>query len=44
MTSPRPYRRSRTRREALAEIDSLSGTQFVVEAANALLTLPREQL
>jgi len=44
MTSPRPYRRSRTRREALAEIDRLSGTQFVVEAADALLALPREQL
>lgn len=42
MTSPRPYRRSRSRREALAEIDALSGTQFVVEAADALLTLPQE--
>ena len=44
MTSPRPYRKSRTRREALAEIDRLSGTQFVVAAADALLALPREQL
>ena len=44
MTSPRPYRRSRTRRDALGEIDQLSGTQFVVEAADALLALPREQL
>lgn len=44
MTSPRPYRRSRTRREALAEIDRLSGTQFVSAAADALLALPRERL
>ncbi len=44
MVSPRPYRRSRSRREALAEVDRLSGTQFGVEAADALLTLPRDQL
>ncbi|MDA1195749.1 MAG: response regulator [Planctomycetota bacterium] len=44
MTSPRPYRHSRTRREALAEIDRLSGSQFVPAAADALLALPRELL
>ncbi|MDJ0521281.1 MAG: response regulator [Planctomycetota bacterium] len=44
MTSTRPYRRSRSKREALAEIDRLSGTQFTVEAADALLALPRDRL
>ncbi len=44
MVSPRPYRRSRSRREALAEVDRLSGTQFMCEAADALLALPRDQL
>jgi HD-GYP domain-containing protein (c-di-GMP phosphodiesterase class II) len=44
MVSPRPYRPSRSKREALAEIDRLSGTQFAVEAADALLSLPRDQL
>lgn len=42
MTSPRPWRRSMSRREAMAEIDAQSGTQFPMEAADALLTMPRE--
>ena len=33
-----------SRREALAEVDAQSGSQFVIEAADALLTLPRETL
>jgi len=44
MVSPRPYRRSRSRRDALEEIGRLSGTQFAIEAADALLALPRDQL
>ena len=44
MTSSRPYRPSMSRREALAEVNRGSGTQFVMEAADALLSLPREQL
>jgi len=31
-----------SRREAMAEIDAQSGTQFPMEAADALLTMPRE--
>jgi len=44
MTSPRPYRRSMSRREALGVINAESGMQFVMEAAEALVTLPRNQL
>lgn len=39
MTSPRPYRRSRSRREALAEIERLRGTQFVEPAVDGLLAV-----
>jgi len=44
MVSPRPYRHSRSRREALAEIRKESGIQFMVEAADALQALPRDRL
>jgi len=44
MVSPRPYRHSRSRREALAEVGKESGIQFMVEAADALLCLPRDRL
>ena len=44
MTSWRPYRPSMSRREALAEINRGSGSQFVMEAVDALLALPREKL
>ncbi|MCA9315621.1 MAG: response regulator [Planctomycetes bacterium] len=37
MTSPRPWRASRTRREALAEIDRARGGQFTDAAVEALL-------
>jgi len=42
MTSPRPYRPSRTRREALEEVRRLRGEQFLREPAEALLALPVE--
>ncbi len=44
MVSPRPYRHSRSRREALREVREKSGTQFTVEAADALLSLPGDRL
>ncbi len=44
MISSRPYRHSLTRREALAEIRANTGTQFHVEAAEALLALDPEKL
>lgn len=44
MVSTRPYRHSRSRREALNEIRALRGVQFVTPAADALLALPAEQL
>jgi len=43
MTSPRPYRRSMCRREAQAEVERHRGTQFVAEAAGALLALTRDR-
>jgi response regulator RpfG family c-di-GMP phosphodiesterase len=39
MTSSRPYRRSRSRQEALDEISALRGEQFAPEAVDALLAL-----
>lgn len=44
MTSSRPYRPSMRRREALGEIRRLRGTQFVSEAVDALLELPKDRL
>jgi response regulator RpfG family c-di-GMP phosphodiesterase len=44
MVSTRPYRHSRSRREALNEVRSLRGVQFTVPAADALLALPAERL
>ncbi len=42
--NPRPYKSSRSRREALDEIVSHRGTQFVPSAVDALIAAPREQL
>jgi putative nucleotidyltransferase with HDIG domain len=42
MTHSRPYRRSRSRDDALDEIARLKGIQFHAEAAEALLRLPAE--
>jgi response regulator RpfG family c-di-GMP phosphodiesterase len=42
MTHARPYRPSRTRREALEEVRAQRGRQFVPEVADALLALPTE--
>lgn len=43
MTHHRAYRPTRSRREALDEVARGRGTQFVPEAADALLTLPAGQ-
>ena len=40
MTSPRPYRTSRRRRPALAEVRAERGKQFVSGAVDALLRIP----
>jgi putative nucleotidyltransferase with HDIG domain len=42
MTHSRPYRRSRSRGDALDEIARCRGTQFTAEAVDALLRLPAE--
>jgi HD-GYP domain-containing protein (c-di-GMP phosphodiesterase class II) len=42
MTHARPYRPSRSRREALEEVRALRGQQFVPEVADALLALPAD--
>jgi HD-GYP domain-containing protein (c-di-GMP phosphodiesterase class II) len=44
MTHPRPWRPSRSRPEALAEMARLKGTQFAPEVVDALLQLPAEAL
>jgi response regulator RpfG family c-di-GMP phosphodiesterase len=44
MTSTRPYRRSRSRKDALAEIERLKGAQFVADAVDGLLTVPGDRL
>jgi HD-GYP domain-containing protein (c-di-GMP phosphodiesterase class II) len=44
MTHARPYRPSRTRKEALEEVRAQRGTQFVPDVADALLSLPYESL
>jgi response regulator RpfG family c-di-GMP phosphodiesterase len=44
MTHARPYRPSRSRAQALEEVRTLRGTQFVPAAADALLALPVESL
>jgi HD-GYP domain-containing protein (c-di-GMP phosphodiesterase class II) len=40
MTHARPYRPSRSRREALEEVRALRGAQFDADVADALLALP----
>ena len=44
MTHARPYRPSRSRKEALEEVRAQTGRQFVPEVAEALLSLPYESL
>ena len=42
--NPRPYKSSRSRREALDEILSHRGTQFLSAAVDGLIAAPRDQL
>ncbi len=44
MISPRPYRPSRSKRDALAEIAANAGSQFVQKAVDGLLSLPPDQI
>lgn len=44
MTSARPYRPSRSRKEAMSEIERLKGAQFVADAVDGLLTVPGDRL